>query len=64
VLLETHLCQAARVLLESAIRIAPPDTRNWGQAMRGELNYVEGPWAWKGRAARCAFSGKGRPRLT
>jgi hypothetical protein len=33
------------VLLESAIRIAPPDTRDWGQAMRGELNHVEGPWA-------------------
>ena len=44
-MLETHLRQAATVLLESAIRIAPPDTRDWGQAMRGELNHVEGPWA-------------------
>ena len=44
-MLETHLRQVATVLLESAIRIAPPDTRNWGQAMRGELTYVEGPWA-------------------
>ncbi len=44
-MLETHLRHAATVLLESAIRIAPPDTRDWGQAMRGELNYVEGPWA-------------------
>jgi hypothetical protein len=44
-MLETHLRRAAKVLLESAIRIAPPDTRNWGQAMRGELDYVEGSWA-------------------
>jgi hypothetical protein len=44
-MLETHLRQAATVLLESAIRISPPDARDWGQAMRGELNYVEGPWA-------------------
>ena len=44
-MLETHLRQAATVLLESAIRIAPPDTREWGQAMRGELSYVEGCWA-------------------
>jgi hypothetical protein len=44
-MLETHLRQAATVLLESAIRIAPPDTRDWGRAMAGELNYVEGPWA-------------------
>lgn len=40
-----QLRQAAAVLLESAIRIAPPDTRNWGEAMRGELNHVEGSWA-------------------
>jgi len=44
-MLEAHLRQAATVLLESAIRIAPPDTRDWGRAMRGELNYVEGSWA-------------------
>lgn len=44
-MLETHLRQAATVLLESAIRIAPPDARDWGRAMRGELNYVEGSWA-------------------
>ena len=44
-MLEMHLRQAATVLLESAIRIAPPDTREWGRAMRGELNHVEGPWA-------------------
>jgi len=44
-MLETHLRQASTVLLESAIRIAPPDTRDWGRAMRGELRYVEGPWA-------------------
>ena len=44
-MLETHLRQAATSLLESAIRIAPPETREWGQAMRGELSYVEGIWA-------------------
>jgi hypothetical protein len=44
-MLETPLRQAATVLLESAIRIAPPGTRDWGQAMRGELPYVEGTWA-------------------
>jgi hypothetical protein len=44
-MLETPFRHAATVLLESAIRIAPPDTRDWGQAMREELSYVEGPWA-------------------
>lgn len=44
-MLEMQLRQAATVLLQSAIRIAPPDTREWGRAMMGELNYVEGPWA-------------------
>ena len=44
-MLETHLRQAATVLLEAAIRIAPADTRDWGRAMLGELNYVEGRWA-------------------
>jgi hypothetical protein len=44
-MLEMQLRQAATVLLESAIRIAPPDTREWGRAMMGELNYVEGSWA-------------------
>ena len=41
---ETHLRHAATVLLEAAIRIAPPDTRDWGQAMRGELYHIEGAW--------------------
>jgi len=44
-MLEIQLRQAATVLLESAIRIAPPDTLDWGRAMRGELNYVKGGWA-------------------
>jgi hypothetical protein len=44
-MLATHLRQAVTVLLECAIRIAPPDARDWGQAMRGELNHVEGLWA-------------------
>jgi len=43
--LETQARQAANVLLESAIRIAPLDKQDWGLAMRGELNHVEGSWA-------------------
>src|SRR5204862_1015310 len=45
VMVAAHLRQAATVLLESAIRIAPPDSRDWGQAMRGELNHVDDAWA-------------------
>jgi hypothetical protein len=44
-MLETHLRQTATILLKSAIRIAPPDIREWGQAIQCELAYVEGPWA-------------------
>jgi hypothetical protein len=44
-MLETHLRQAATVLLESAIRIAPPDTRDWGRGMSAEIDHVDGPWA-------------------
>lgn len=44
-MLETHLRQAATVLLETTIRIAPQEARDWGQGMLGELSYVEGPWA-------------------
>jgi hypothetical protein len=43
--MELHLRQAATVLLDAAIRIAPPDTRDWGRAMRSELNCVDGAWA-------------------
>jgi hypothetical protein len=39
--------------MDSAIRIAPPASREWGQAMRGELSYVEGHWA----ALMWAFGG-------
>jgi hypothetical protein len=42
---ETPLHHVATVLLESAIRLAPPHAREWGQAMRQELSYVEGHWA-------------------
>jgi hypothetical protein len=44
-MLEVQIRQAATVVLQSAIRIAPPHTRDWGRAMMGELDYVEGPWA-------------------
>jgi hypothetical protein len=47
------LRQAAALLLEYAIRIAPPESREWGQAMRGELSFVEGHWA----ALAWAFGG-------
>lgn len=43
-MLEMHLRQAANILLHSAIQIAPPEVREWGQAMQCELAYVEGPW--------------------
>lgn len=44
-MLETHLRHVATVLLESATRFAPADTREWGRAMQEELRYVEGCWA-------------------
>ena len=46
---EPHLRQAAAVLLDSAIRLAPPEVGEWGRAIRGELEQVEGTWeavAW------------------
>jgi tetratricopeptide (TPR) repeat protein len=54
-MLELPLRQVATLLLESAIRIAPPDTREWGEAMRGELSYVDGQWA----GLMWAFGGAG-----
>ena len=42
--------KAAALLLDYAIRIAPPASREWGQAMRGELSFVEGNWAALGWA--------------
>ena len=50
-MLDVHLRQAANLVLDTAIRLAPPDVREWGQAMRGELDYVEGSWASLGWAA-------------
>src|SRR5579859_5900241 len=44
-MLEIYLRQAATVLLEAAIRIAPLDAQDWGRAMRGEFNHVDGTWA-------------------
>ena len=41
----TGLRRAAASVMESAIRIAPEDAREWGQAMRRELDSVEGAWA-------------------
>jgi hypothetical protein len=50
---DTSLRQAAALLLDYATRIAPPASREWGQAMRGELSFVKGPWA----ALAWAFGG-------
>lgn len=47
---ELRLRHAATLLLEYAIRIAPPESREWGRAMRGELSFVEGHWAALGWA--------------
>jgi hypothetical protein len=44
-MLQSGIREAATVLLESAIRIAPPSAQEWGRAMRGELSQVENPWA-------------------
>lgn len=44
-MLESKLRHAATALLESAIHVAPTDMRDWGQAMIGELDHVQGPWA-------------------
>jgi len=35
----------ARALLEGAVRMAPPHTAEWAQAMLSELDYVEGEWS-------------------
>jgi hypothetical protein len=45
IMFEIKLRQAATALVEFAIRIAPPHTRDWGRAMMGELPHVEGTWA-------------------
>ncbi len=50
---EMPLRQAAALLLDYAVRIAPQESREWGQAMRGELSFVEGHWA----ALAWAFGG-------
>jgi hypothetical protein len=47
---EMPLRHAAALLIEYAIRIAPPESRKWGQAMRGELSFVDGQWAALGWA--------------
>ena len=44
-MLDAHLHRAATLLLEAAIRIAPRDTRDWGQAMLGELIFIKRPWS-------------------
>ena len=53
--LDATLRLAATRLLECATRIAPPDVRDWGQAMLSELRHVESAWA----AAAWALGGTG-----
>ena len=42
---EISLRSVATVLLQSALRIAPQHAAEWGRAMLGELQHVEGDWA-------------------
>lgn len=49
-----HLRQATTLLLESAISIAPQDSREWGLAMLSELGHVEGVWGELAWAFGCA----------
>ncbi len=44
-MLEKQLRHTATVLLESTIRIAPAEARDWGRGMLGELSVVERPWS-------------------
>ncbi len=44
-MLATYFRRLATLLMHSAIRIAPRETVDWGQAMLGELNHVESHWA-------------------
>lgn len=50
----THLRQATTLVLKSAIQIAPQESREWGQAMVGELEHVEGAWSSLMWALGCA----------
>lgn len=43
-MLEAQVRETATTILKYAIRLAPPDTRDWGQAMMSELGYVKGDW--------------------
>lgn len=44
-MLETMLRNAARRLMTFAVRICPPDTRDWAEAMSAAMEYVEGPFS-------------------
>lgn len=50
---ETYLRRVAASLLRLALRVAPQDSFVWGQAVLGELNYVDGDWS----ALAWAFGG-------
>jgi len=46
---QTYLRSVAASLLRLALKVAPQDSFGWGQAVLGELDYVEGDWpalAW------------------
>jgi hypothetical protein len=42
---DTPLHRLAACLLRAGIRLAPGDAREWGNAMLGELQHIEGNWA-------------------
>jgi hypothetical protein len=50
---ETYLRRVAASLLRLALKVAPQDSFVWGQAVLGELSYVEGDWS----ALAWAFGG-------
>jgi hypothetical protein len=52
-MLESRIHKATALFLSSAIRISPPYAREWGQAMLGELGYVEGTWGPVGWVLGC-----------
>jgi hypothetical protein len=54
----------AAAILAAAIRRAPPEPRQWGDAMLRELDFVEGDWAalsWSLGSAAAIFRGMDMP---
>jgi hypothetical protein len=52
---QVYLRRAGRSALECAVRMAPPEVKEWGEAILAELNHIEDSWAaflwsWGGAA--------------